>query len=105
MRADDHTGERIRERRLALGLSQRDIDSATSFSYAYISRIEAGERTPSLSALIEFGDVLGRLRALARHRPDDRLPAVRTLGRERVGGTGAPTGALAVGTRSVHTSA
>jgi ribosome-binding protein aMBF1 (putative translation factor) len=58
MRADPQTGERIRERRLALGLTQRGLDNATNFSYAYVSRIEAGERTPSLSALIEIAAAL-----------------------------------------------
>jgi transcriptional regulator with XRE-family HTH domain len=58
MRADQHTGERILQRREALGLSQRALDEATSYSCAYISRIEAGARTPSLSALIEFADAL-----------------------------------------------
>jgi transcriptional regulator with XRE-family HTH domain len=58
VRADAQTGNRIRERRLVLGLSQRDLDDATSYSYAYVSRVEAGARTPSLSVLIEFGDVL-----------------------------------------------
>jgi cytoskeletal protein RodZ len=42
MRADQHTGERIRQRREELGLSQRDLDEATSYSYAYVSRIESG---------------------------------------------------------------
>lgn len=43
-------GERIRERRLALGLSQRDIASE-GVSYAYISRLEANTRRPSVRAL------------------------------------------------------
>src|SRR5438105_4117283 len=58
MRADQQTGERIRQRREELGLSQRDLDEATSYSYAYVSRIESGARTPSLSAVIEFGAAL-----------------------------------------------
>ncbi len=58
MRADQDTGHRIRQRREQLGLSQRDLDEATSYSYAYVSRIESGERTPSLSALIEFAAAL-----------------------------------------------
>lgn len=58
MRADQDTGKRIRERREELGLSQRDLDEATSYSYAYVSRIEAGARTPSLSAVIEFAEAL-----------------------------------------------
>ena len=43
-------GDRIRERRLALGLSQRDLASE-GVSYAYISRIEANTRRPSVRAL------------------------------------------------------
>lgn len=43
-------GERIRERRLALGLSQRDLASE-GVSYAYISRLEANTRRPSVRAL------------------------------------------------------
>ena len=43
-------GERIRSRRLELEVSQRQI-SAPGVSYAYISRIEAGERQPSVKAL------------------------------------------------------
>jgi len=58
VKADQQTGERIRERRKELGLSQRDLDEATSYSYAYVSRIESGERTPSLSAVIEFASAL-----------------------------------------------
>ena len=48
MKADRHTGKRIRERREQLGLSQRALDEATSYSYAYVSRVEAGARIPSL---------------------------------------------------------
>ncbi len=43
-------GERLRSRRLQLGLSQRAI-SGSGISYAYISRIEAGARQPSVKAL------------------------------------------------------
>lgn len=47
---DMTVGERIRERRLALGLSQRDLASE-GVSYAYISRLEANTRRPSVRAL------------------------------------------------------
>jgi transcriptional regulator with XRE-family HTH domain len=57
MRADAQTGQRIKALRLERGLSQRDL-SAPGMSYAYLSRIEAGERTPSLSALIALADRL-----------------------------------------------
>jgi transcriptional regulator with XRE-family HTH domain len=43
-------GERVRRRRLELGLTQREL-SEPGISYAYISRVEAGARTPSVKAL------------------------------------------------------
>lgn len=51
-------GERIRERRLELGLSQRELASE-GVSYAYISRIEAGMRNPSVKALRQLAPKLG----------------------------------------------
>jgi transcriptional regulator with XRE-family HTH domain len=57
VRPDRRTGSRIKKLRAERGLSQRDI-SSENLSYAYISRIEAGQRTPSLSALIELADKL-----------------------------------------------
>src|SRR4051812_11037366 len=50
---DDETetiGQRLRRLRLERGLSQREL-SGPGVSYAYISRIEAGARTPSVKAL------------------------------------------------------
>jgi transcriptional regulator with XRE-family HTH domain len=43
-------GSRLRSRRLELGYSQRDL-SEQGVSYAYISRIESGQRIPSVKAL------------------------------------------------------
>jgi len=43
-------GERIRQRRIELGLSQRDL-AEPGVSYAYISRIEANARRPSVHTL------------------------------------------------------
>ena len=43
-------GSRLRSRRLELGYSQRDL-SEEGVSYAYISRIESDQRTPSVKAL------------------------------------------------------
>ncbi len=43
-------GDRIRRRRLQLGLSQREL-ACEGVSYAYISRIEANTRRPSIRAL------------------------------------------------------
>jgi transcriptional regulator with XRE-family HTH domain len=51
-------GGRIRRARERAGLSQRAFARSTSVTAAYVSRIENGERTPSLSVLIEFADQL-----------------------------------------------
>src|SRR5438445_8430618 len=51
-------GDRIRERRLALGLSQREL-ACEGVTYAYISRLEAGTRQPSVKALRKLASKLG----------------------------------------------
>lgn len=43
-------GDRVRRLRLASGLSQRQL-AARGVSYGYISRIESGQRTPSVRAI------------------------------------------------------
>src|SRR5438105_1654280 len=51
-------GERVRRLRLERGVSQREI-SAPGVSYAYISRIEAGSRQPTLQAIRKLARRLG----------------------------------------------
>ena len=51
-------GERIRERRLELGLSQREL-ATEGVSYAYISRLESNGRRPSVGALRKIAPRLG----------------------------------------------
>jgi tetratricopeptide (TPR) repeat protein len=51
-------GRRLREARLQAGLSQRQL-AFPGCTAAYISRVEAGERTPSLQILRELGRRLG----------------------------------------------
>ena len=48
--AEESIGQRIRRLRLERGLSQREL-AEPGISYAYLSRIEAGQRAPSLKAL------------------------------------------------------
>src|SRR3954453_12730442 len=58
---DDETetiGRRLRRLRLARGFSQREL-SGPGVSYAYISRIEAGTRQPSVKALRVLARKLG----------------------------------------------
>src|SRR5881398_1049017 len=50
--------ERLRRLRLERGMSQRDL-SSPGVSYAYISRIEAGARTPSVKAMRLLAQKLG----------------------------------------------
>src|SRR5262245_26665626 len=51
-------GERLRDAREAAGLSQRDL-AFPGCSAAYVSRLERGERTPSLQLLRELARRLG----------------------------------------------
>src|ERR687888_597246 len=51
-------GARLKRLRLERGFSQRDL-SSPGVSYAYISRIEAGARTPSVKALRMLAQKLG----------------------------------------------
>jgi transcriptional regulator with XRE-family HTH domain len=51
-------GQRLRRLRTERGLSQREL-SAPGVSYAYISRIEAGTRQPSVKALRKLARKLG----------------------------------------------
>jgi transcriptional regulator with XRE-family HTH domain len=51
-------GQRLRRLRTDRGLSQREL-SSPGVSYAYISRIEAGTRTPSVKALRMLAAKLG----------------------------------------------
>jgi transcriptional regulator with XRE-family HTH domain len=55
---DESIGKRLHRLRIERGLSQRDL-SAPGVSYAYISRIEAGARTPSVKALRSLAQKLG----------------------------------------------
>jgi tetratricopeptide (TPR) repeat protein len=54
----ESVGARLKRLRLQHGLSQRDL-SSPGVSYAYISRIEAGARTPSVKALRKLAQKLG----------------------------------------------
>jgi transcriptional regulator with XRE-family HTH domain len=51
-------GKRLRRLRTERGLSQRDL-SQPGVSYAYISRIEAGQRLPSVKAMRKLAERLG----------------------------------------------
>lgn len=89
-------GRRIREARQQVGLSQRDLASV-GMSYSYISRVEVGQRRPSIRALrllaprlrvsahwLETGkpDPADELARLVLDQPEATLPPrARTLAR------------------------
>src|SRR3954453_1866717 len=56
--AGETIGERPKRLRLERGFSQREL-AAPGVSYAYISRIEAGTRQPSVKALRKLAGKLG----------------------------------------------
>src|SRR5437899_12074942 len=56
--SQEGVGARLKRLRVARGFSQRDL-SSPGVSYAYISRIEAGARTPSVKALRKLAQKLG----------------------------------------------
>lgn len=55
-----HTiAERVRTARIRAGLSQRELSEPVGVSFAYISRIEAGVRNPSVKVLRRMAPPLG----------------------------------------------
>jgi transcriptional regulator with XRE-family HTH domain len=51
-------GEKIREKRLELGLSQEDLSNKTGLDRTYISGIERGVRNPALKNLNKLAKAL-----------------------------------------------
>lgn len=56
-RGQETIGQRLRRLRVAAGLSQRQL-SVPGVTYAFISRIEAGDRMPSLRSLVRLAERL-----------------------------------------------
>lgn len=57
--AIERLGELIRERRMALRMTQESLAERSGNSQVYIGRIERGERLPSLTVLAEIATALG----------------------------------------------
>lgn len=47
-------GQMVRERRIALGLTQSDLEDDDVLDRSYISKIELGKRQPCLKAIISI---------------------------------------------------
>jgi transcriptional regulator with XRE-family HTH domain len=68
-------GDRIKQQRLELGLSQREL-ACDGVTYAYISRLEANARTPSVKALRKLAtklDVSVHWLETGEHDPAEQL--------------------------------
>ena len=52
-------GQRVREARVALGLSQEQLAERSGFSQQYISGLERGLRNPTVVSLFEIAQALG----------------------------------------------
>ncbi len=71
-------GRRIRELRLARGMTQRELGSPR-YTHAYVSTIESGRRNPSPKALAFFAEKLGvTAEQLATGRPPDLVARLET---------------------------
>ncbi|MEM8784969.1 MAG: helix-turn-helix transcriptional regulator [Pseudomonadota bacterium] len=58
-RVDEHVGERIRERRTLLGLTQEQLAAALGISYQQVQKYETGSNRVSAGRLFEISNVLG----------------------------------------------
>ncbi len=52
-------GERLKTRRKALGLSQKQLFEKTSITAAYISLIERGRGNPTLDMMVKLAEAVG----------------------------------------------
>ena len=49
----------VRERRLALGLKQSDLENEDSIDRSYVSKLELAKREPGLNAIFHIAKALG----------------------------------------------
>lgn len=52
-------GRRIKEKRIAMDMTQEQLAERTELSAAYVGMLERGKRTPSLESFITISDELG----------------------------------------------
>jgi transcriptional regulator with XRE-family HTH domain len=65
-------GRNVRERRKAAGMSQEDLAARTDVDQAYISRLEAGEKNPTILTLWHVAQALETTSAgLLQEPPED----------------------------------
>lgn len=52
-------GERLKERRRALGLTQAQVFEQTGITAAYISLVERGQANPTLDMMVKLAESVG----------------------------------------------
>jgi len=57
-KVDDHVGERIRERRAQMGMTQEDLGRALNISYQQVQKYETGANRISAGRLYEIAEQL-----------------------------------------------
>lgn len=78
-------GRRIQDRRLALGMSQRDLCGAVGFHATVITKIETGQRKVSVDDLVAIAGALGvEPAALLPQRGAERVSGPSPRGDERL---------------------
>lgn len=55
----ENLGNNIRRYRLRKGLTQEQLSQVSGVSEAYLSKLEAGKRNPTVGVLIKIADILG----------------------------------------------
>jgi transcriptional regulator with XRE-family HTH domain len=76
-RKADPLGSRLRERRQELGLTLKEVADRAGLSVGFISQIERGITTPSLSSLASVSRVLGMEMSRFLSQPRGDLPMTR----------------------------
>lgn len=67
----DELGQRIRSRRLTLGLTQQSLAEIAGLSVHGLSNLESGKGNPTLAVLNHLADALGLDLCLDVRRPGD----------------------------------
>ncbi|MBK9181769.1 MAG: helix-turn-helix transcriptional regulator [Ignavibacteria bacterium] len=55
----ENLGNNIRRYRLKKGLTQEQLSQLSEVSEAYVSRLEAGKRNPTVNVLAKIAEILG----------------------------------------------
>ncbi|MCZ7646225.1 MAG: helix-turn-helix domain-containing protein [Planctomycetota bacterium] len=78
-------GRKVRELRLARGLSQRTLAQKAGFSFSYATRLERGDAEPGLELVVRIAQALGATpHELIQAAPTDPWPELAAQARQRL---------------------